>query len=374
MKRLFFLLAALCNLGSPAYADALVAAGSASNAQQCVSIGVRDTSVTTKWQGLTGLVFNTGSLVCYYHRNTASSAVSMSLATMTLGTWATNGFKEVDSANAPGIYQVCLPNLAVATGADSVTLKCKGAANMEETQLRVNLTGPNTTGWDGQLAGKSGTTLTLWAGAVPADNAFAYEDEVVFVSSTGSVKANSCIASSTAASANVVTLEDISALLTVGDNGYIRPNAACRALRGTPAGTLLTVTGGSAATSSVGASAVASGAQNILSAYNFTSVITGSGLPANPGIKLDERFVPTMAWISTTWVAGSTLDIILQHSPDGTTWYDAQTFTQVTTAAGNEVKILSVPLFRYVRAKATTTTGGSVNYTTTLQLWGYLNK
>lgn len=101
---------------------------------------IQDSSSTTG-AGLTGLVFNTAGITCYYHRNTAASAVAVTLVTMTVGTFTSSGFKEVDATNMPGVYQLCLPDAAFATGADSVSAILKGAANMVPLPLEMQLTG-----------------------------------------------------------------------------------------------------------------------------------------------------------------------------------------------------------------------------------------
>jgi hypothetical protein len=58
-----------------------------------------------------------------------------------VGTFTSSGFKEVDSANLPGCYQLCLPDAAFATGADGVIASLKGATNMAPVLLEVQLTG-----------------------------------------------------------------------------------------------------------------------------------------------------------------------------------------------------------------------------------------
>lgn len=80
--------------------------------------------------GLTGLAYNTASLVCYYHRSNSSSATSITLASATAGTFTSGGFVVVDGTNMPGLYQLGIPNAAFASGAKYVTVMCKGATNM----------------------------------------------------------------------------------------------------------------------------------------------------------------------------------------------------------------------------------------------------
>lgn len=100
---------------------------------------IQDSSSTTG-AGLTGLAFNSGSLTGYYYREGAGSAVSITLATMTLGTWATGGFIVIDGTNMPGSYQLGIPDAALAAGAKSVLVMYKGASNMAPLVLEVELT------------------------------------------------------------------------------------------------------------------------------------------------------------------------------------------------------------------------------------------
>lgn len=89
--------------------------------------------------GLTGLVFNSASLVAYYIREGDASPTAITLATMTVGTWATGGFKEVSSANMPGIYEIGIPNAVIAAGVESVAIMLKGATNMSQTPIEIQL-------------------------------------------------------------------------------------------------------------------------------------------------------------------------------------------------------------------------------------------
>lgn len=103
-------------------------------------IFIQNNSLTTG-AGLTGLVFNTASLTAYYHRSNSATATAISLATMTAGTWATAGFVEVDATNMPGVYQIGIPNAALASGAGNVSILLKGATNMAPVVLEIELTG-----------------------------------------------------------------------------------------------------------------------------------------------------------------------------------------------------------------------------------------
>lgn len=97
-------------------------------------------SSQTDGRGLTGLVYNTGSLTAYYYREgVAAPATSISLVTMTVGTWASGGFKEIDSTNMPGWYQLGVPDAALADSAESVIIMLKGAANMAPVEIEIQL-------------------------------------------------------------------------------------------------------------------------------------------------------------------------------------------------------------------------------------------
>jgi hypothetical protein len=88
--------------------------------------------------GLSGIVAGDAGLLCYYHRNTALAPVHVALSGMTIGTYITNGFGEVSRANMRGFYQVCLPDSAWATGAQSVAalISCSGGVPVPiEVQL-----------------------------------------------------------------------------------------------------------------------------------------------------------------------------------------------------------------------------------------------
>lgn len=100
---------------------------------------IQDSSSSTG-AGLTGLVFNSAGLTCYYVRPLAAAA-QLSLATVAAATSAHSdgGFKEVDATNMPGIYRLDLSDAVIATGVNSVTLLLKGATNMAQLPVEIEL-------------------------------------------------------------------------------------------------------------------------------------------------------------------------------------------------------------------------------------------
>ncbi len=103
-----------------------------------LTVFIQDSSSTTG-AGLTGLAFGSAGLTAYYYREGAASAVAITLATATLGTWATGGFIVVDGTNMPGAYVLSIPDAALASGANSVVVMLKGATNMAPVLLELQL-------------------------------------------------------------------------------------------------------------------------------------------------------------------------------------------------------------------------------------------
>ena len=103
------------------------------------TVFIQDSSSTTG-AGLAALVFNSASLTGYWIAEGDATATSITLATMTAGTWATGGFIEVDATNMPGVYQVGIPDLAIdATSEGSVVVMLKGATNMAPVLIEIEL-------------------------------------------------------------------------------------------------------------------------------------------------------------------------------------------------------------------------------------------
>lgn len=73
--------------------------------------------------------------------------------------------------------------------------------------------------------------------------------------------------------------------------------------------------------------------------------------------------VSGIVYLSVTACAGGsdTLDVKIQDSPDGTTWYDNVAFTQAA-AATTEKKALVAPFGRYLKAVAVNGTGATATF------------
>ena len=98
-------------------------------------IFIQDSSATDG-SGLTGLVYNSSGLTWYWIQEGDASATQVTMATMTVGTWASGGFKEVDATNMPGVYEIGIPNAAIdANGTTHMLLK--GATNMAPVAIEI---------------------------------------------------------------------------------------------------------------------------------------------------------------------------------------------------------------------------------------------
>jgi len=77
----------------------------------------------------TGLSFSTPGISASYVRSGAAR-VGISLVSQTVsGVWTSGGFVEVDAVNMPGLYRIDVPDGALASGANQVTLMIKGYNN-----------------------------------------------------------------------------------------------------------------------------------------------------------------------------------------------------------------------------------------------------
>lgn len=102
--------------------------------------------------GLTGLAFDTSNLTCYYTRATDNATI-INLVTQTVtGAHTDGGFVEIDSTNTPGLYRLDLPDDVLASGVDTVTLFLRGATNMADTVIEIQLNLVDDV-WDESLTG-----------------------------------------------------------------------------------------------------------------------------------------------------------------------------------------------------------------------------
>jgi len=93
---------------------------------------------TSSGQPKTGVTYE--GVVVTYVRQGASGAQVVVLSAGAPGVWSDGGWCEVDAANAPGAYQLGLPNAALAAGAREVRVYADGAT-FQTARERVLLVG-----------------------------------------------------------------------------------------------------------------------------------------------------------------------------------------------------------------------------------------
>jgi hypothetical protein len=109
---------------------------------QTVDIFIQDSSSSTG-AGLTGLVFNSAGLTCYFRKGATGTPTQLTLATQTVGgAHSDGGFVAVDGTNCPGQYRLDLSDTIIAT-AGMVTLYLKGATNMAPCVLEIEVVAVN---------------------------------------------------------------------------------------------------------------------------------------------------------------------------------------------------------------------------------------
>lgn len=95
--------------------------------------------------GLTGVLPSTSGIKCYYKKNIDSSITSFNLRIGTVGTYVASGLIEISAANAPGDYELCLPQAAfsaTASGNVFLTATLYNIPNALPTKIDIQLVDP----------------------------------------------------------------------------------------------------------------------------------------------------------------------------------------------------------------------------------------
>lgn len=87
---------------------------------------------------MTGLAYNSSGLVAYYMKGNDTTVTAITLVSGTLGTWSSGGFKEVDSVKMPGVYELGIPDAAIASG-KSCLIYMSGVANLVPILIELQL-------------------------------------------------------------------------------------------------------------------------------------------------------------------------------------------------------------------------------------------
>lgn len=269
----------------------------AGSTSQSVNIFIQDSSATTG-AGLTGLVFNTSSLVAYYtfvSTNTAATAITLATLAAANSAYSSGGFKEISSANMPGLYRLDIPDAALAASSGrSCVIMLKGATNMAPCVLEIELTAINNQSTGFGLSNVS-SNVVQWNGTNVSSPATAGIPEV-------NVKnINNVAAATPGASGGVLISGSNSGTTTLGaltvtgattHTGNVVMAAGLNITQSSSNISALVVTGngtGSGAVFTSGSGATGDGIQATSAATNgngfvLTGLGTGNALKATPGL------------------------------------------------------------------------------------------
>ena len=103
---------------------------------------VQNASGVSPGMPLTGLAYNTSGLTWYYIYEGESSDTSVTMAAGTVGIYSSGSFVAVDATNMPGVYEISIPNAALATG-NSVFMMLQGPSTMTPVVIEIELDAVN---------------------------------------------------------------------------------------------------------------------------------------------------------------------------------------------------------------------------------------
>lgn len=104
-------------------------------------IYLEDSSSSTN-APLTGLTYASSGLKFTYIRDDQTTVTVVTPVTATVGTFTSGGFKEIDAVNFPGLYEIGVPDAALASG-KSVQIDIFGATNLKPCPIEIELTAVN---------------------------------------------------------------------------------------------------------------------------------------------------------------------------------------------------------------------------------------
>lgn len=125
---------------------------------------LQDAGATSPGDPLTGLVYNTSNLTCYYREGGTGASTQLTLATQTAtGAHSDGGFVAIDATNMPGTYRLDLSDTIVSGTNDKATVVINGAANLATHFINIVLLD-----FDIQSATPNVNTSTISANAITA--------------------------------------------------------------------------------------------------------------------------------------------------------------------------------------------------------------
>lgn len=138
---------------------------------------VQDNSGTNPGDPITGLVYDSTNLVCYYREGPTGALTQLTLATLANAQAAHSdgGFVEISSSNAPGMYRLDLSDTIVDGTANKATVVISGYADLAPHFINIVLmdfdwfdTSPAVTVSD--ISANAITAAAIATGAIDADS------------------------------------------------------------------------------------------------------------------------------------------------------------------------------------------------------------
>lgn len=102
---------------------------------------LQDNSGSNPGDPLTGLVYNSTNLVCYYKSGGTGTVTALTLATQTSsGAFSLGGFAQLSSANMPGMYRLDLSTTLFSSGDNVGLVTLAGYADLASHAIHVKFT------------------------------------------------------------------------------------------------------------------------------------------------------------------------------------------------------------------------------------------
>ncbi|MDH3267856.1 MAG: hypothetical protein OEM46_03275, partial [Ignavibacteria bacterium] len=176
-----------------------------------------------------------------YYVRPGAVATSISLVTQTVtGAYSSGGFVEVSAANMPGVYRFDVPNAVLATGVNSVVVMLKGATNMEQVVLEIQLVSFN-----------PNDAVRLGLTAIPNATAGGAGGVPIIGTGTNNFKSDGS-ANVTFANTSIATVANLTNAPTNGDlTATMKTSVTTAATAATPAVTVSDKTGFSLSTAGI---------------------------------------------------------------------------------------------------------------------------
>jgi hypothetical protein len=180
-------------------------------AWNAVTVNIYRESTTVATVPATNTSFANG-LKFVYRRNNGS-LVSVQPRTHTLGVYTSGGITEIDAVNQPGWYEVCVPDAALAIGAEYVDICIESTGNVSPLKWTIELT--SDVFCRGTATGSPSTTSVTLSGNLSSVNN-AYVDQFLMATSGGLIGSVNRIVNYDA-STKTFTLVGFPVSPTVGD-------------------------------------------------------------------------------------------------------------------------------------------------------------